>query len=114
MKFLVQLFLIAIVAYLLEFFLPWYSVALAAFGVSIAVQSKSNFLAGFLGIALLWFIAAWLIDSNATAGLAERVAQIFSLQSKVYLMIIGALLAGLVGGFAAVAGASLRREKRKW
>lgn len=114
MKFLVQLILIAVVAYVLEFFLPWYSLAFAAFGVSIVLQSKSNFLAGFLGIALLWFMAAWFIDSNAASGLAERVAQIFPVHKKIYLMLIGALLAGLVGGFAAVAGASLRREKRKW
>src|ERR1044071_5720881 len=104
MKFLMQLVLIAIVAYVLEFFLPWYSLAFAAFGVSLAVQSKSNFLAGFLGIALLWLIAAWFIDSNSASGLAERVAQIIPVQKKIYLMLIGALLAGLIGGFAAVAG----------
>jgi hypothetical protein len=114
MKFLVQLILIAIVAYLLEFFMPWYCIALAAFGVSLAVQSKSNFLAGFFGIGLLWLLTAWIIDSNSASGLAERVAQIIPVQKKIYLMLIGALLAGLIGGFAAVAGASLRREKRKW
>src|SRR5688572_27389698 len=103
MKFVLQLILIALLAYLLEFFLPWYALAIAAFAVSLAVQSKSNFLAGFLGIGLLWFIAAWVIDSNSASGLAERVAQILPVQNKILLMLLGAILAALIGGFAAVA-----------
>jgi hypothetical protein len=114
MKFFLQLILIALSAYLMEFFLPWYAIAIAAFLVSLAIQSKSNFMAGFLAIGLLWFIAAWILDSNSPSGLADRVAMILPVQKKIFLLLVTALIGGLVGGFAAVAGASLRREKRRY
>jgi hypothetical protein len=114
MKFILQLFLIGLLAYMLELFLPWYSLAIAAFAISLGLQSKSNFLAGFLGIALLWFFASWLIDNNSLSGLADRVAMILPVKKKFFLMLLSALLAGLVGGFAAMAGASLRKEKRRY
>ena len=108
MKFISQLFGIIILAYVLEIFLPWYSIAVAAFVMGYAVRSKVNFLAGFLAIALLWTIKAWLIDSGSESDLADRVAHIFSLTGKEWLMGVMAFLGGLVGGFAALAGALLR------
>ena len=108
MKFILQLFGIIILAYVLEIFLPWYSIAVAAFVMGYAVRSKVNFLAGFLAIALLWTIKAWLIDSGSESDLADRVAHIFSLTGKEWLMVVMAFLGGLVGGFAALAGALLR------
>ena len=108
MKFISQLFGIIILAYVLEIFLPWYSIAVAAFVMGYAVRSKVNFLAGFLAIALLWTIKAWLIDSGSESDLADRVAHIFSLTGKEWLMVVMAFLGGLVGGFAALAGALLR------
>jgi hypothetical protein len=114
MKFIVQLILIAILAYILDIFLPWYSVAIAAFAVSVAIQSKSNFLAGFFAIALLWFVAAWLIDSHSPSGLADRVALIIPVGKKIWLMVTTAVLGGLVAGFAAMTGSSLRKQKRRY
>ena len=112
MKFILQLFGIILLAYVLEIFMPWYSVAFAAFVMGYAVRSKANFLAGFLGIALLWTIKAWLIDSGSDSDLADRVAHIFSLGEKEWLMVVMAFLGGLVGGFAALAGALLRPKRR--
>ena len=114
MKFFAQLILIAILAYILEMFLPWYSIAIAAFAVSVAIQSKSNFLAGFFAIAILWFLAAWIIDSHSGSGLADRVALILPVQKKIYLMLISAVIGGLVAGFAAMTGSALRKQKRRY
>jgi hypothetical protein len=111
MKFLIQLIAIVVAAFLLELFMPWWCIAIAAFAAGYGLKSKSNFLAGLLGIALLWLIKAWMLDASASAPLAERVAAIFSL-SKPLLMVVTALIGGLVGGFAAMAGASLKTEKR--
>ena len=108
MKFILQLFGIIILAYVLEIFLPWYSIAFAAFVMGYAVRSKANFLAGFLGIALLWIIKAWLISSGSESDLADRVAHIFSLDGKEWLMFVMVIIGGMVGGFAALAGALLR------
>ena len=111
MKFFIQFVAIAIVAFILELFMPWWCIAIAAFAAGFALKSKANFLAGLLGIALLWLIKAWMLDASASAPLAERVAAIFSL-SKPLLMLVTALIGGLVGGFAAMSGAALKKEKR--
>jgi hypothetical protein len=110
MRFLIQVITIIILAFLLELFLPWWSIALAALAAGIAVRSNANFLAGFLGIAILWLAKAWLIDSSAATPLIEKVARIFTLPNKSLLFLIMALLGGLVGGFAALTGSLLKKK----
>ena len=111
MKFFTQVAVIIIGAIILEMILPWWSIAIAAFLAGYALKSKANFLAGFLAIALLWITKAWLIDSAGLVPLAEKVAAIFSLTKPLLLLVTG-LIGGLVSGFAAMAGASLKKEKR--
>jgi hypothetical protein len=114
MRFILQLVLIFVLAYVLELFFPWYVIAIAASIMGYTVRSRANFLAGFLAIALLWTFKAWMIDSEASAALTERVARIFSLENKYLLFVLTACLGGLVGGFAALSGAYLRPAKKKW
>jgi hypothetical protein len=113
MKFFIQLIAIMVAAFVLELLLPWWCIALAAFGMGYVVKSKANFLAGFFAIALLWSAMALYLDSSAATELIEKVAAIFTI-TKPVLMVITALLGGLVGGFAAMAGASLKKEKRRY
>ncbi len=111
MKFLIQFIAIVIVAFILELFMPWWCIAIAAFAAGYALKSNADFLAGLSGIALLWLIKAWMLDASASAPLTERVAAIFSL-SKPLLLLVTVLLGGLVGGFASMSGAALKKEKR--
>ena len=111
MKFLIQFIAILIVAFVLELFMPWWCISIAAFAAGYAFNSKVNFLAGFLGIAFLWLIKAWVLDASASATLTERVAGIFSL-NKPLLMLVTAVIGGLVGGFAAMAGGALKPARK--
>lgn len=111
MKFTLQVVAIIITAYILELFLPWYSIAIAAFIFGYLLRSDLNFLAGFIAIGFLWFVKAALIDSASTSLLADQVAQIFPLKQKVWLYLVTVVLGGLVGGFAAMTGAALGRKK---
>jgi hypothetical protein len=111
MKFLIQLIAIAVLAFVLELFLPWWSIAIAAFIGGYLLKSTVNFLSGFLAVALLWFVSAWVIDMQAGAPLAERVGMLFKL-SPVLLMLVTALVGGLVSGFAAMAGSALRSNRK--
>ena len=79
MKFLFQLLCTMVLAYILEIFFSWYAIAIAAFIMGYILKSNANFLAGFLAIALLWLLKAWLINSSSDSDLTDRVAQIFSL-----------------------------------
>jgi hypothetical protein len=110
MKFIIQLVVIFLFAYLLELFLPWYAIAIAAF-IGGLINSRFNFFAGFIAIALLWTLKAGLIESSSSSDLANRVALIFPVKQKALLYIVMAVLGGLVGGLAAMAGSALRARK---
>ena len=110
MKFLIQLLAILTLAYILELFFPWYYIAVASFVMGYALKSKANFLAGFLAIAILWFVKAYLQNSAGSTDLAERVANIFTLPTKELLFLITSIVGGLVGGFATWSGSLLKRK----
>jgi hypothetical protein len=112
MKFGLQLLAIIVLGYILEIFFPWWTVAIAAFLCGMIFNTNANFGAGFLAVALLWALKAWLIHRTAAAPLAERVASIFML-SKPLLFLVTATIGGLVGGFAAMAGSALNRPRRR-
>ena len=112
MKFGLQLLAILLLASVLELFLPWWSIAIAAFTCGFFLKSKANFLAGFLGIGLLWFATAWVMDLNAATPLAEKVSQILMINSKWLLLLVTALVGGLVGGLASLTGSLLRTPRK--
>ena len=95
MKFLIQLLAIIALAYILELFLPWYYIAVASFVMGYALKSKANFLAGFMAIAILWFVKASLQNSAGSSDLAERVANIFTLPNKELLFLVTSIVGGL-------------------
>lgn len=113
MKFTIQLVSIALLAFILELFLPWWSIAISAFVFGYVMKSNANFFAGFLGIGLLWLLKALLIEMNAAMPLAENVAAILKLNSKALLMLVMVIIGGLVGGFAALTGSLLKKDAMK-
>lgn len=112
MKFLLQLIIIAALALILEMLLPWWSIAIAAFIGGLTLNTRANFLAGFLGIGLLWLAFALMMDVTSAAPLAERVSKVLFI-NKPLLMLATMLIGGLVGGFAAMAGGALRGKNKR-
>jgi hypothetical protein len=100
----------AVTAFLLQNIFPWWSASVAAFLIGFILYTKpgSSFLAGFLGIAILWFFWAFWANSVNDGILATRVAAIFSLPNNALLLLITSLIGGLVGGFGAMTGSYLR------
>jgi hypothetical protein len=111
MRFLFKAILIAVLAFFGADFLPWYGVVLAAFLGSVFIQSNNlvAFLSGFVGIGLLWFTMAWLIDYETGSILTDKVAGIFSLPSGLLLVVLTGFIGAIVGGFGALTGNSFRR-----
>lgn len=110
MRFIVQILVIVILGFFAELFLPWWSLAIAAFAGGLLVNTRMNFLGGFVAIGIMWFVKAWINDLSTDSDLADRVAAIFMLHSKTLLLIITLTLGGLVGGFAAMTGGALRKN----
>lgn len=109
MKFIIQLVAIIFSSHLIAIFMPWYCIALSAFVMGYFLKSNANFLAGFLAIASLWTFNAWLAESSSTVDLVDRVAALFSLDHKVLLYAMTALVGGIVGGFACLTGSLLKK-----
>lgn len=115
MKFIIALLLTAIVSYAAGFYFPWWSIAVAAFIVAVAIPQKPGkaFLSGFLGLFLLWISLALYIDMGNQHILSMKIAELlFKSHSHALIMSVTGLVAGLVGGFAAMSGAYLSKRNK--
>lgn len=112
MRFFLHIIFILVTGFLLELFFPWWIIAVAAFIGALIFKPRFSFLAGFLGAGSLWLVEAWLLDSNGTAPLTEKVAEIFTVNKNI-LFAATFLVAGLTGGFASLTGSLLRPKKKR-
>jgi hypothetical protein len=103
--------LIALLSFLLQFFLPWWIISIVAFGVAFWKASSSGkaFLSGFLTIVLVWAIMSAFIHVRTDGILSNRIAALFNLPSSLLLILITSLIGGLVGGIAALSGYLVRQ-----
>jgi hypothetical protein len=115
MKFIVSVLLITLLSFAAGLYLPWWSIAVCAFIVSILIVQPPlrSFLAGFAAGFLLWLIFSWIIDSANSHILSRRIAAIFPLGGIPFLLIlITAFIGGLVAGMAALSGTYLRMIRK--
>jgi hypothetical protein len=116
LKFFVTTVLIALLSFIGGLFLPWWTIAVAAFLVSALIpqQPLNAFFAGFLSIFLLWGGMALVIDLANGSILSTRVAGILPLHdSPAALIVVTALVGALVGGGGALTAAFLQKRKPK-
>ena len=114
MKFLVSVVLTALLAFVAGLYLPWWSIAIAAFIVALIIPQRpgSSFLSGLLGLFLLWGALALWINIKNEGILATKIASVLPLGgSAVLLILVTGLIGGLVAGFAALSGSYLRSPK---
>ena len=114
MKFISAIVLTAFLAFVTGVFtvLPWWSFAITSLIVALAIHLRPGraFLAGFLGLFLLWAGIALFKDAANEHLLSVKVAQILPLGgSYLVLIVVTGIVGGLVSGFAALSGSYLRR-----
>ncbi len=107
--------LILIVAAVAQLFLPWWVVAPVAFALA-AWQGRTggqSLLAGLTGVGLAWLVLGLWYHLRSDGRLSNRVAELLPLGgSGLALVLVTALVGGLVGGVAALAGCWLRQAVR--
>ncbi len=111
MRFILAVLLTATLSFIAGLYTPWWSIAVVSFLVALLVKQRYGvaFLSGFLGIFLLWGGLSFWIDTKNNGVLSHKMAQLFPLGgSSVLLILVTALVGGLVGGFAAMSGSTLR------
>lgn len=114
MKFIATIILIALLAFVSGLYLPWWSIAPAAFVISLIFRQSpgKSFLAGFLGLFLLWAGLALFIDIPNQHILSKKIAEVLPLGgSSTLLILVTGLVGGLAGGFAALTASYLNKKK---
>ena len=117
MKFLTATILTALLSFIAGIFMPiWWFFAVVALLVALLIHQRAGkaFLAGFLGLFILWFILAFWMDSANSGVLSVKIASLLPLGgSKWALVILTAILGGLIAGFSAMSGSYLRTSGTK-
>lgn len=111
MKLVISLMLTSMLTFAFGLFLPWWSLILASFFVALAAGNKAlpSFIAGFLGVFLLWGIMTWMISSGNHHILAHRMSRvILKNDNPTLLIVITAFIGGILGGISAWNGSILR------
>jgi hypothetical protein len=108
--FLVLILYTLISGLLLSNWVPWWSYVPVSTLIAflLARTGTSALLAGFLAAFLPWIATIAYLDTLSDGRMTDRVASIFGLNSSFSLMIMGALIGGLLGGWGAWIGWLLR------
>jgi hypothetical protein len=103
--------LIALLSFFFQFFLPWWIIAIVAFGVAFwrATTGSNAFWSGFLAILVVWSLMATFIHVRTEGILTGRVAALFNLPASFLLILVTATIGGLVAGVAALSGYYMRQ-----
>lgn len=111
MKFFVSIFITGLLAFACGLYLPWWSVALAAFIVASLIYQPPlrSFMTGFCAILLLWFGLILKINADNENILADRVSQVMGMGGSFILVIISSVIGAITGGLGALTGSYLRK-----
>ena len=111
MRFTISIILTLTLAFILGLWLPWWSIAIAAF-ITAAVIHQSplrSLVSGSIALFILWGGLAWSIDIQNQQILSHKIALILPLNGSSFLLIIvTAFIGALVAGMAALSGSLLR------
>ncbi len=113
MKLFISILLTALVSVAACLYFPWWSIAVVAFIVAVAIPQKPlrSFVTGFVALLLLWGGLSWYISSNNGHLLAHKVSLlILKTDNPSLLILVTALIGAIVAGLAALSGSFVRRR----
>lgn len=106
-KNITNFFVTIVLAFLLSFVLPWWSVMTAALATSLFLPLKKAavFFVPFFAILVFWGIYSFILSSSNDYTLAKRIAVLLPLGGNPYvLMLVTGIVGGVAAGVAAVFG----------
>jgi len=106
MKFIIGIIAVALLSFLAQQVFPWWIIVAITLlvGGFLGMSSGKSFLFGFLGIALMWGIHAFLINQANDGLLASKIGELLGGLSSGLVVLISAALGGLIGGLGAMTG----------
>ncbi|HRD59063.1 MAG TPA: hypothetical protein PK504_13530 [Ferruginibacter sp.] len=115
MKFFITIILIALLSFAACLYLPWWSIAIVAFLVTVLINQKPlpSFLAGFIAVFILWTILAAVISSANEHALVQKFSMlILKSNTSSLLIILTGFIGGLVAGLGALTGSFMRKRAK--
>lgn len=115
MKLIIRIILIGTITYALSPFLAWWTGMGAALFICILLPSTllNAFIAGFLGVGLIWLGQAWVLDVANESAFTNLIVQLFPVDDPILLVLITGLIGGVSGGVASITGSSFRHLFQK-
>lgn len=115
MKLIIRIVAIGTLTYFLSPLLPWWVAMVIAFLVSyISPSSGLNaFIAGFLGVGLVWMGHAWQLDIENTSQFSKQIAEVMTVGESMYLVFGGGIVGGFAGAFSSLTGTFSRAMFQK-
>lgn len=107
--------LIFVFGWIAQMFLPWWTIAILCFVISIAFfeKAKHALIVGFTTVFSLWLILAFYKSYQNDFILLERMSNLLGLGSKWLLPFITALIGGIVGALSSLSGYYLQSINEK-
>jgi len=99
-----------LIAVVLSFILPWWSIMVAALISStlLPLKKAAVFFIPFLGIFLFWTIYAYVLSSANDFIMAKRISELLMIGGNPYLlMLVTGLIGGIAAGFSGILGKQL-------
>lgn len=105
--------LILILAFILNLFLPWWSIAIPGLvlGYQFNKSAWASFGWGFLALFLLWGGQALYIHFANDGILSTRIAEMLGVGSPYLVILITGVLGGSVSGIATLSGTLFNKKK---
>lgn len=111
MKLIIRIIAIGVLTYFLSPIGSWWMVM----GISMIVcfvspsSGLNAFVAGFLGVGLIWMGHAWNLDVQNASAFSSKIVEIMQLGDPIYLVLATGVIGGIAGGFAALTGTTFRQ-----
>ena len=107
--------LIILFSFLLNFILPWWSIAIPGlvFGYFLKPKPLAAFALGFLALFLLWGGQALYIHLANDGILSTRITEMLQVGSPLLVVLITGVIGGIVSAFATLTGALLHPKTEK-
>ena len=99
-----------VLALLLSFLLPWWSIMLASLLAAIIIPLKKAavFFIPFLSIFLFWTVYCYVLSSANDFTLAKKISELLTIGGNPYLLILATgVIGGLAAGFSGILGKQL-------
>ena len=106
MKFITQLFAIALIAYLLGSIVPYWVLMIVIGAVSAWFRGPAflAFIAGALGVAIVWIVVPLFIWSSSGSDLPDKFSTIMGFSNGTFLIGITGIMGFLIGGSSSLTG----------